>query len=138
MSYMQVAFDTAYQPAAFTGQRLLGSATAIVLESKLLSIIRRRERRTKFFPNDLFADPAWDILLNLSLAELQQRRMSVSSLCFCIGVPQTTGLRWIKSMTDNGWVVRTDDPLDARRKFLHLSDFASATMFEYLSGIEIG
>ena len=135
---MHVAFDAAYQPQRTSGQRLIGSAAAIVLESKLHNIIQRRERRTKFFPDDLFADPAWDILLNLSLAELQQRRMSVSSLCFCVGVPQTTALRWIKSMTDNGWVIRTDDPLDARRKFLHLSDFASSTMLEYLSGIEIG
>lgn len=118
-------------------ERLLGSSTAVVLEAKLKDILQRRERRNKFFPDDLFFDPAWDILLNLALAELQQRRMSVSALCFSMGVPQTTALRWIKSMTDNGWVLRSDDPLDARRKFLELSEFASVKMLDYLAGIEI-
>ena len=40
-------------------------------------------------------------------------------------------------MTDDGWLVREDDPLDARRKFVRLSDRASCSMHAYLLGLDV-
>jgi hypothetical protein len=66
------------------------------------SIIRARRLRDQFMPGNLFADPAWGILLDLLQAEIVQHRVPVSSLCIASAVPATTALRWIKIMTDNG------------------------------------
>jgi hypothetical protein len=44
--------------------------------------------REQFFGPDLFADPAWDILLDLYAARLEQQRVAVSSLCIAAAVPQ--------------------------------------------------
>lgn len=66
----------------------------------LRAMIRARRLRSSFLPADLFADPAWDMLLDLLQAEIVQHRVPVSSLCIAAAVPATTALRWIKSMTD--------------------------------------
>ena len=97
------------------------------------SVIRARRLRTRFFSEELFADPAWDMLLDLLQAELAQHRVPVSSLCIAAAVPATTALRWIKSMTDNGLFVRRADPHDGRRVFVELSTGASAGMRGYFA-----
>ena len=95
------------------------------------SVIRARRLRSRFFDEELFADPAWDMLLDLLQAELAQHRVPVSSLCIAAAVPATTALRWIKSMTDAGLFVRRADPHDGRRVFVELSPGASAALRGY-------
>ena len=94
--------------------------------------IRNRRARESYFPNSLFADPAWDILLDLMAARLEGRRVSVSSLCIASAVPPTTALRWIKTLTDEKFLARSADPADGRRIFVHLTDRAVAAMEAYL------
>ena len=76
----------------------------------------------------MFADPAWDILLDLYLAEIEQRRTVVSSLCVAANVPATTALRWMTSLIDRGMLTRRSDPLDRRRVFVELTAKASQGM----------
>jgi DNA-binding MarR family transcriptional regulator len=97
-------------------------------QEQLTRVLRTRAVRGKFFDPELFADPAWDILLALYEAKLTQRRISVSSCCFAAQVPTTTGLRYIAALCRQGMVLRTPDPLDARRMFLSLSREGSAAM----------
>ena len=89
------------------------------------AIIRARRTRDEFFVPGLFADPAWDMLLDLFAARLQGEPVSVSSLCIAAAVPQTTALRWIKVLTDHGLATRADDPQDGRRVFIQLTDAAA-------------
>ena len=91
-------------------------------------VIRARRLRSRFFPEDLFADPAWDMLLDLLQAEIAQLRVPVSSLCIAAAVPATTALRWLKSMTEQGLFVRRADPHDGRRVFVELSPQASSAL----------
>ena len=97
------------------------------------SVIRARRLRGRYFPEDLFADPAWDMLLDLLQAEISQLRVPVSSLCIAAAVPATTALRWLKSMTDRGIFVRRADPHDGRRVFVELSREASLSMRRYFT-----
>jgi len=97
-----------------------GELPAIPAES-VRAIIRARRDRGKYLPADLFADPAWDMLLDLLQAELVQHRVPVSSLCIAAAVPATTALRWIKTMTDRGLLARRPDPHDGRRVFMEMS-----------------
>jgi hypothetical protein len=98
------------------------------------SVIAARRRRARFFPSDMFADPAWDILLDLYLAEIEQRRTVVSSLCAAAYVPATTALRWITSLANRGMLTRRSDPLDRRRVFVELTPKASDCMRCYFDG----
>ncbi len=85
-------------------------------------IIKLRRMRDSHFKPDLFADPAWDILLDLMAARLEDKSVSVSSLCIAAAVPPTTALRWVTGMTESGMLVRRMDPSDARRVFIELSE----------------
>ncbi|HXG99090.1 MAG TPA: MarR family transcriptional regulator [Sphingomicrobium sp.] len=99
------------------------------------TIIRARRLRARFFDEELFADPAWDMLLDLLAAEIAQHRVPVSSLCIAAAVPATTALRWIKTMTDNGLFLRRADPHDGRRVFIELAPAASVGIRRYFSEV---
>jgi len=93
-----------------------------------------RRRRTKIFRSeDLFGEPAWDILLDLFIAAKERRRVSVTSACIGSAVPSTTALRWIAILEKQGLLVREADPGDARRVYVKLSARGYAAMLEYFA-----
>ena len=115
-------------------ERLLRTARAALPDPRLVRrIIRQRQLRARFFEGELFADPAWDMLLDLTAARAEHTRVSVKSLCIASGVPLTTALRWISQMTDAGLLERTEDELDRRRAFLSLTDKAAEGMANYFA-----
>lgn len=99
-------------------------------------LLRQRRIREQFFPADLFADPAWDMLLDLYAARLERRPVSVSSLCIASAVPATTALRWIKTMTDGGLFIREADPHDGRRIFIALAEATFEALERYFEALE--
>ena len=99
--------------------------------NEIRAMLRLRRLRANFFAPDLFADPAWDMLLDLMAARLDNEQVAVSSLCIAASVPPTTALRWIKTMSDYGLFERCADPLDGRRIFIRLSDEAAQAMATY-------
>ena len=109
-----------------------GEAPPVAPET-VRQVIRARRLRDRFFDPALFADPAWDMLLDLLQAEIAQLRVPVSSLCIAAAVPATTALRWLKTMTDMGIFVRRADPHDGRRVFVELSRDASVAMRRYFA-----
>jgi DNA-binding MarR family transcriptional regulator len=111
-----------------------GEVPAVAIET-VRQVIRARRLRARFFDEELFADPAWDMLLDLLQAEIAQHRVPVSSLCIAAAVPATTALRWIKTMTDVGLFRRRADPHDGRRVFIELSREASEGMRRYFGEI---
>ena len=100
------------------------------------SIIEARAKRRKYFAEELFSDPAWDILLELYALKCEDVRISVSKLSVAASVPATTALRWIDKLAAESLVVRTDDPLDARRVWVELSDLGVEAMLDYLRQID--
>lgn len=98
-------------------------------------IIRQRRLRAQFFDGSLFADPAWDILLDLTIAHAEHSRVSVSSLCIASGVPSTTALRWITQMVENGMLRRIEDDQDRRRAFVTLSGSTANAMARYFESL---
>jgi DNA-binding MarR family transcriptional regulator len=99
------------------------------------SIIRARRLRARFFQEDLFADPAWDMLLDLFQAEIAQLRVPVSSLCIAAAVPATTASRWLKTMVEQGLFVRRADPHDGRRVFVELAPETSEALRSYFAEV---
>jgi hypothetical protein len=99
------------------------------------SVIRARRLRARYFPEQLFADPAWDMLLDLLQAEIAQLRVPVSSLCIAAAVPATTALRWLKTMVQEGIFVRRADPHDGRRVFVELAPATSDALRRYFAEV---
>lgn len=109
-----------------------------VTERYIRGLLSQRRNRDRFFPDGFFADPAWDILLELYAAALAQFRVSVSNLCIGAAVPATTALRWIKQLEDEGLIDRRADPTDGRRHFLMLSDKGLDAMSAYFRTVPVG
>jgi hypothetical protein len=99
-------------------------------------VIAARQARAKFFDAELFADPAWDMLLDLTAAHAEHSRVSVTSLCIAAEVPATTALRWIKQLVDNGVFIRVADSSDKRRAFIALSEQSTEAMARYFLEVE--
>jgi predicted transcriptional regulator len=99
------------------------------------SVIRARRLRSSYFPGDLFADPAWDMMLDLLQAEIAQLRVPVSSLCIAANVPATTALRWLKMMVAKDVFIRRSDPHDGRRVFVELTPQTSDALRRYFGEI---
>ena len=97
----------------------------------------RRLRDTHFDDASLFGEPAWDILLDIFAAEQAGKSISITSACIAAAVPPTTGLRWISVLIDRGYLARTDDTLDTRRRILSLTDHSRQIMIRYFKALEV-
>jgi hypothetical protein len=96
------------------------------------TMIRARRLRGDYLPAELYADPAWDILLDLMAARLEGRKVAVSSLCIAAAVPPTTALRWIAVLTERGLLRRVADPNDGRRINMELSGETARALGAYV------
>lgn len=95
-------------------------------------MINERYRRFQYFDGHLFSDPAWDIMLELFVAEIEMREVPVTNLCFTSNVPDTTVLRWIKTLCHEELVVRHKDKVDKRRVLVQLTRPAADAMRRYV------
>lgn len=124
-------------PAEDEGARLTRQTRPPLPDPRLLRrILRQRQLRARFFDGDLFADPAWDMLLDLTAARAEHKRVSVTSLCIASCVPPTTALRWIGQLTEAGLIERVEDDTDRRRAFLVLTDRAADAMARYFAELD--
>jgi DNA-binding MarR family transcriptional regulator len=111
------------------------AASASLTHGEIKALLRARRLREQFLSADLFADPAWDMILDLMAARLAGQRVSVSSLCIAAAVPPTTALRWIRQLTDRGVFSRIDDPADGRRVFIELTDSAADAVMAWSAAV---
>jgi len=118
------------RPSGRSRRPQLASATPISLFARRL--LNERRQREAALGADMFADPAWDMLLDLFATQVEGTSVSVSSLCIAAAVPSTTALRWIRAMTERGMLVRHQDPLDGRRVWVELTPDTFDQMNELL------
>lgn len=85
-------------------------------------ILRQRRKREAMIGEEHFADPAWDMMLDLFAARVVGEQVATSSLFVAASVPQSTALRRIKHLVDDGLFIASLDPHDGRRTFVRLSD----------------
>jgi hypothetical protein len=120
----------------FLAEPMASANNPAIDAGEVRAMLRLRRLRGSYFSPDLFADPAWDMLLDLIAAQLEGEKVAVSSLCIAAAVPATTALRWIKTMCDAKLFERHADPLDGRRIFIGLSQGASQAMLAYLGAVK--
>ncbi|MCY1670780.1 hypothetical protein OVA07_07090 [Novosphingobium sp. SL115] len=88
-----------------------------------------RRNRDRWLPNDLFAEPAWDMLLELFVMRLQGSPVRVKSACIASGVPATTALRWLNLLEQKNIISSSTDPIDQRVRWLWLEDSAFTRIY---------
>jgi hypothetical protein len=111
-------------------ERPASNGTAVVCDRMRLTTAKAWQRasavRRRIFEHDdsLFADPGWDILLDLYVERVERRSVTVSSACIAANVPTTTGLRWLERLHRRGLITRTPDARDGRKVYIGLTDIA--------------
>jgi predicted transcriptional regulator len=88
---------------------------------QLLAFRRRRDRE---LGSDLFADPAWDILLDLFVHHVDGKETTVSNACYGACVPAATALRYIASLVSAGFISRRASDTDRRVVYIDLTEEA--------------
>ncbi len=101
----------------------------------LRGAISSRRRRSEFINSDLFTDPAWDILLELTLAKLDKTPIPTTSACAATQVPFSTAFRHVGNLVTSGLIRRWKDERDSRRVMLELEDDTYRAMTAYLLSI---
>jgi hypothetical protein len=117
--------------------QLFNSSRPVLPDPRLVrKLIAGRMARARFFDAELFSDPAWDMLLDLTAAHAEKVKVSVTSLCIAANVPATTALRWLKQMVESGVFERVADENDRRRAFIELSENSLDAMARYFEQVE--
>lgn len=109
-------------------------------QTALLEAARRiyhsRRIRDRIFGSDLFADPAWDILLDLFIARREGRKVTISSACAAASAPTSTAARHIAHLVQKRLVARVSRLEDARSSYLELTPAADRKIIQLLRDIE--
>ena len=92
-----------------------------------------RRTRDKLINDQLFGEPAWDMLLALFCLPSRGEMLGPSSLGYAANVPPSTSLRWQRILTNEGLIERGPKQLAPRRQFVRLTDQGRLLMERYLA-----
>lgn len=98
-------------------------------------ILAGRKQRERFFDPVLFSNPAWDILLNLYLADADGRLVDGPESCAPPAVPQGVVLRWLAYLKLEEMVIEMPDPAQPGRTLIQLSEQTRLTISAYLASL---
>ncbi|MGZ8337068.1 MAG: hypothetical protein ACXWU1_10445 [Allosphingosinicella sp.] len=100
-------------------------------------IYQMRRSRELHFHQELFSEPAWDLLLYLYVRTREGRTTCVSGACRGAAAPPTTALRWLARLEGDGLIERETDRKDGRRSHVRLSTAAMAAMQRLLRDLRL-
>jgi DNA-binding MarR family transcriptional regulator len=89
--------------------------------ARAITTLRLRRAREALFDRGLFGDGAWDILLALVIAKVDQRQTTMRDACVAACVPTTTAVRCVGRLVAKGYVHRRR-PDAGKRVWLELDD----------------
>jgi len=110
----------------------------LTYEEQLRQLIKLRRVRGRILDHDLFADPVWDFLVELAIAEFEDRNVSITGLCASSNVSYATAYRQIQELVEKGLLRRENDHEDRRRVFVTLSPDARSKIFDILDQVKHG
>jgi DNA-binding MarR family transcriptional regulator len=87
-----------------------------------------RRVRDQLFDASLFAEPSWDIMLDLYAAHLEGRQVTVADACVASSVPSPTALRYIDLLVERGLLVRSGDEGEGGARGVELSAAGKESM----------
>lgn len=119
-----------------TAQGAAGVVDVTCLSDRVRQEIRRRKSRANLLgiSPDIFSMPAWEILLELLLAELTGQKNQVTTVGLDTGIPQSTVQRWLAVLENLALVQRRRDRADKRRHWIGLTAKARQGLLQYFEG----
>lgn len=111
----------------------LGAEDLDKVRAAVLKLRAIGQARAKHLPHDLFADPCWDMLLDLYHCALTHTEATVTSLGAASGVPLTTALRRMDDLQALGLVARSRNDSDKRRIVMSLTESGVRAIESYLA-----
>lgn len=94
--------------------------------------VMARRLREVVIGDDLFSDPAWDILLDLYAALDRGDRVPATSIASMAGVPASTGRRWARKLVERGFLEREKDRRDHRLTYVRLTAKGRDIMTDFM------
>lgn len=119
-------------------ERLAGSvsdAPGSPAEELVGRVIHARRLRFRYFPESLFGEPAWEVLLELLQAQIEGRTVTVTALSEAAGTPGSVTLRWLNHLVGHGLIRRRPDPHDTLTELVELEPMASEAMRRYFDDL---
>lgn len=119
-------------------ERLAGSASdspGPPAEGLVGRAIQARHLRFRYFPENLFGEPAWEILLELLQAQIEGRTVTLTALSEAAGTPGSVTLRWLNLLVGHGLVRRRPDPHDPLTELIQLEPMASEALRRYFDDL---
>ncbi len=104
-----------------------------ILNELLDTVIRLRRLRNSVFPANYFADTAWDILLDLYEAKIENNTLCTTALAVDSAAPLATVLRYLKTLEKDGYIERFADDQDGRRTMVQLTEKGEKAMQDTFS-----
>jgi hypothetical protein len=92
---------------------------------------KARRERQRLFGDLIVADPAWDMLLDLFIARIEGRQVTVGNLSSAIESSDGTILRWAAQLIEARLVSSTVNPMDQSDRHLALTDEGLNLMCDY-------
>ena len=102
------------------------------LQSFIQMLLKFQHSKSRFFAPEVLAGPSWEILLDITEANLRGEPIPASSASATTLVPLSTALRRVKNLVEFGLVRSWTDPTDKRRTLLELEPHALVAMQSYL------
>lgn len=100
----------------------------------LARYVEARRARSMLFGQGLFADPAWDLLLTLFQAELEDRTMTLEQLTETLRLSMNVMLNHVGILERRGLLTEHDlSPRGQRRRVMRLTPLAVDAMTSWLS-----
>lgn len=91
-------------------------------------LVDLRNDRRSLLPEIPGGDTAWDMLLDVALAHISQRSLTVSALCAGADASTATALRRIEALEGMGLVERVQDLEDRRRIWVRITGKGEAAV----------
>lgn len=92
-----------------------------------------RRRRDGLFPDNIFGEPAWDLMLAMFLAREKGQPMILCRAYKAAGVSDTTGRRLLDRMEEEGLITRRRAPRSRKMRIVELTDMAAERLIDYLA-----
>jgi len=96
-------------------------------------LFAERRRRDALFPDGLFGEPAWDLLLAMFIAREKGQAMILCKAYKAAGVSDTTGRRLLDRMEEEGLITRRRAPRSRKMRIVELTDTAVERLIDYLA-----
>jgi DNA-binding MarR family transcriptional regulator len=99
------------------------------------SLLQALSDQPDFGARDIVFNPAWQLFLELFVAQLEQKPVPVTNACLSLGTAQTTALRYLTDLERRGLIASVSDPADGRRRLLRLTPQVEAELRLYLQSV---